>query len=877
MSTYYFVYFFTYNFFRKWSRREESDFYRVVSSFGVEHDRKTDTYDWTRFRMYAKLERKLDDTLTEYYKAFYAMCKKVVGRRLTEDEENLPISVDPVTEERANRCLARIELLYKVRDEILFHPELDERLKLCQPQLDLPEWWVCGKHDKDLLLGAAKYGLNRLDYNLMNDPELSFIDIVRNFEAQNALEAKKALEIEIFNEVKCCLHEIVDHIAKVVESDPDFIANKEVACEENNENLTDGLTAKENSSDGAKDSKDRLSFSHNEENQVNLPDSMNDNKDSVKPMEIDSYNSTSIIQPKPSLKWPRDRVLQIRLENVCLAIEKNEWPTFRSINPLCMAHSTTPSVATADSSPRPSTPCSLSSASQELTPHPTPDHTPRRESQSPFTGDFFYSNANSAVPINNNLINNVEDSTHRRRRRRRRFEIENDRTKLHSLLNTQFDQQPPPHSNQASTTSKNLPSTSTANSINSSTLTSSLFKNSKAGSLFNIPSQFLTPLLTNLPFNIRSALRDELLNDEKANLLFGNTLQSTLAAAAVANASKSTGSKKVNLESKGNLQSGPPPAHQSSTSRNALSLGTLDLTSKFKTATSAIEKSTPPANKSNHPFPAHKPSNKNLLPEKADVLDLSSVPSKQPTKPATMSDLFNQTLKKSIAPKSYPSQQPAPIQPASKRKGRIGSRIDALALNLQAKKMMEEVKHVDNATTSLANKLSKPTLPTISKNAFNEKDLFAAFSSNYSDKRQSNFLDDLSKQQAATPFVQSSRSNSSKSSTSTVTTSASQSTSFKKSPLDSTKAYINLMESLKLLNSKSTDKTGASDKMNLLKQNLKTIVEEHPDLLAQNPTFMSLISNPLFASTLNLNPPSQSTSTTVSCRKFENLFIYFFC
>lgn len=66
------------------------------------------------------------------------------------------MNVEPISEERASRCLQRVELLNKIREEILGHPELDERLKLCQPSMDLPDWWVCGKHDKDLLIGAAK-------------------------------------------------------------------------------------------------------------------------------------------------------------------------------------------------------------------------------------------------------------------------------------------------------------------------------------------------------------------------------------------------------------------------------------------------------------------------------------------------------------------------------------------------------------------------------------------------------------------------------------------------------------------------------------------------------------------------------------------------
>ncbi|KAH9409651.1 choline dehydrogenase 7 [Tyrophagus putrescentiae] len=334
----------------KWSRREEADFYRIVSSFGVDYHRKTETFDWGRFRMYAKLERKLDETLTEYFKAFYAMCKKVVGRHLTEDEENLPISVDPITEEKANRCLARIDLLSKVREEIIFHPELDERMKLCQSQLDLPDWWVCGKHDKDLLLGVAKYGFFRLDFNLMNDPELSFMEVVRSYEVPAPLDGSL-----LGRKDQSCI-DVETEVKPPTEPEATIVSSSTTTTTLNCSGLG-AITAT--------------------------------------PLLNTSASSSSLMQPRGSFKWPRDRVLQLRLENICVAVEKNEWPIFRGLNSI-MQHSTTPSIATADSSPRPSTPCSLSSASQEHTPHPTPDHTPRRESQSPFTGDTYTFYPNNA-------------------------------------------------------------------------------------------------------------------------------------------------------------------------------------------------------------------------------------------------------------------------------------------------------------------------------------------------------------------------------------------------------------------------------------------------------------------------------------------------
>ncbi|XP_042701634.2 chromodomain-helicase-DNA-binding protein 7 isoform X4 [Chrysemys picta bellii] len=171
---------------QKWTRREEADFYRVVSTFGVIFDPMKQQFDWNQFRAFARLDKKSDESLEKYFNCFVTMCRRVCRMPAKPDEEppDLSTMIEPITEERASRTLYRIELLRKIREQVLHHPQLGERLKLCQPSLDLPEWWECGKHDKDLLIGAAKHGVSRTDYHILNDPELSFLDAHRNF-AQN--------------------------------------------------------------------------------------------------------------------------------------------------------------------------------------------------------------------------------------------------------------------------------------------------------------------------------------------------------------------------------------------------------------------------------------------------------------------------------------------------------------------------------------------------------------------------------------------------------------------------------------------------------------------------------------------------------------------
>uniref|UniRef100_A0A4W5L9F2 Chromodomain helicase DNA binding protein 7 n=1 Tax=Hucho hucho TaxID=62062 RepID=A0A4W5L9F2_9TELE len=164
-----------------WTRREESDFYRVVSTFGVIYDTDRQRFDWTQFRAFARLDKKSDESLEKYYFSFVAMCKRVCRMQVKANTE-LPhptLIIDPITEERASRTLYRIELLRRIREQVLPNPLLGERLRLCQPSSDLPEWWDCGRHDHNLLLGASKHGVSRTDYHILNDPALGFLETHR--------------------------------------------------------------------------------------------------------------------------------------------------------------------------------------------------------------------------------------------------------------------------------------------------------------------------------------------------------------------------------------------------------------------------------------------------------------------------------------------------------------------------------------------------------------------------------------------------------------------------------------------------------------------------------------------------------------------------
>lgn len=77
----------------RWTRREEADFYRVVSTFGVVFDPDRAQFDWTKFRAMARLHKKTDESLEKYLYAFMAMCRRVC--RLPSKDGGLLIILSP--------------------------------------------------------------------------------------------------------------------------------------------------------------------------------------------------------------------------------------------------------------------------------------------------------------------------------------------------------------------------------------------------------------------------------------------------------------------------------------------------------------------------------------------------------------------------------------------------------------------------------------------------------------------------------------------------------------------------------------------------------------------------------------------------------------
>lgn len=103
-----------------------------------------------------------------------AEAKLTVSSSSSSDPPEASQTVAPITEERASRTLYRISLLRRLRERVLPHPSLEERLPLAPLTSELPAWWNIPDHDRQLMLGAALHGVSRTELSIFSDPQFSF-------------------------------------------------------------------------------------------------------------------------------------------------------------------------------------------------------------------------------------------------------------------------------------------------------------------------------------------------------------------------------------------------------------------------------------------------------------------------------------------------------------------------------------------------------------------------------------------------------------------------------------------------------------------------------------------------------------------------------
>uniref|UniRef100_A0A8C7HM24 Chromodomain helicase DNA binding protein 9 n=1 Tax=Oncorhynchus kisutch TaxID=8019 RepID=A0A8C7HM24_ONCKI len=302
---------------QRWTRREEADFYRVVSTFGVVFDPDLGRFDWTKFRAMARLHKKTDESLQKYLWAFTAMCRRVCRLPPREGDTAVDpsLSIQPITEERASRTLYRVELLRQVREQVLRHPLLYERLPLCQLGSDLPVWWETSTHDRDLLIGAAKHGVSRTDYHILRDPELCFMAAQRNYSQNKGVQQPSQTPTPLLN-------------PQYQASRDPALAECPVPAQREREDIPGAVVIlhvlpvptvaivkgfDEDSVASLNTTQDEMQDSHVTEN--------GSNNSHHHPFQGGYMLAASY--------WPKDRVMINRLDSICQAVLKGKWPGAR--------------------------------------------------------------------------------------------------------------------------------------------------------------------------------------------------------------------------------------------------------------------------------------------------------------------------------------------------------------------------------------------------------------------------------------------------------------------------------------------------------------------------------------------------------------------
>ncbi|XP_060900017.1 chromodomain-helicase-DNA-binding protein 8 [Labrus mixtus] len=361
---------------QRWTRREECDFYRVVSTFGVEKIKKelglqeaTDPeFDWNRFRTFARLDKKTDESLSRYFRSFVAMCRRVCHLRPGRDEDpsEVPTAVAPITEERASRTLYRISLLRRLRERVLPHPSLEERLPLAPTSSELPTWWNIPDHDRQLMLGAALHGVSRTEISIFSDPQFTFVQARDDFiQHQQSLPPPppplpQALPVTPLGQLKT--EEDVPGVKEERGEEEALLLGGQISADLQSTPLSHhhskaagqgwslkrskirvGKSGGRRKGEGGSDSdSDSDSGSSSSDRSGSSDDSGESEEETegagMKLCDGDEENSLlsmttsqdGVPPPDPlRVDWPKDRVLINRLDSLCVLVVSGQWPTGR--------------------------------------------------------------------------------------------------------------------------------------------------------------------------------------------------------------------------------------------------------------------------------------------------------------------------------------------------------------------------------------------------------------------------------------------------------------------------------------------------------------------------------------------------------------------
>ncbi|XP_068456612.1 chromodomain-helicase-DNA-binding protein 8 isoform X2 [Clinocottus analis] len=361
---------------QRWTRREECDFYRVVSTFGVEKITKDQglpdagdaEFDWNRFRTFARLDKKTDESLSRYFRSFVAMCRRVCHLRpgRGEDSAELSQTVGPITEERASRTLYRISLLRRLREKALPHPSLEERLRQAPTSSELPGWWNIPEHDRQLMLGASLHGVSRTELSIYPDPQFTFCQAREEFllNQQAPPPPPEAPPIMLLIQPKT-EDEEVPGVKEELSMEDARLLGGEIGADMQSTPLSHhdgkargqgwglkrsrGRSGKtgERKAEGGSDSDSDSDSGSSSSGRSGSSDDSGESEEEVeragmKLCDVDEENSLlsmtpsqdGILPPDPlRVDWPKDRVLINRLDSLCTLMLTGQWPSGRRYMP----------------------------------------------------------------------------------------------------------------------------------------------------------------------------------------------------------------------------------------------------------------------------------------------------------------------------------------------------------------------------------------------------------------------------------------------------------------------------------------------------------------------------------------------------------------
>lgn len=219
----------------EWYKKEKADFFRALNAVGTDPIRDDGGeiigFDWSRFRRIAELPKKSDAQLRSYYHAVMkdaealleeedrekrtkgprtkhkpgcecVVCKNTRKSRRKKREENNTAEEAPVVEQnedattetkntgRAGDRLIGLVTAQKLRVRFSIHDALrqvdspagtamiDKFSGQSVNSTDLPDWWVPGRHDRALLLGARKHGVAMWN-DIWKDEDCEEFELVR--------------------------------------------------------------------------------------------------------------------------------------------------------------------------------------------------------------------------------------------------------------------------------------------------------------------------------------------------------------------------------------------------------------------------------------------------------------------------------------------------------------------------------------------------------------------------------------------------------------------------------------------------------------------------------------------------------------------------